>query len=149
MAVRQTDPGIAYAFQVDFGGMLVGMFTEVSGLGSETEVIEHKVVDENGNDLVQILPGRLKYNAISLKRGITTNMDAWDWRKMVEDGNVDGARMNGSIIMLDQSGNPMARWDVTGAWPSKCTGPQFQSDSNSFAVEEMEIRVETCERVAT
>ena len=147
MPARDTDPLIGFHFKFDVGGTINGFFTEVSGLGSETEVIEHKIVNDSAVDMVQKLPGRLKWGDITLKRGITAAMDMWDWRKMVEDGNVQGARKNGSIIMLDQSLKPIAQWDFVAGWPSKVSGPQVQSDSNAFGVEEITIVHEGIKRI--
>lgn len=149
MATRQSDPLVSFHFALDFGGKVAGYFTECSGLGSEHEVIEHKVVDEKGRDFVQKIPGRMKWQDISLKRGITGVMDIWDWRKTVEDGDVEGARRNGSIIMFDQSFKPVARWDFVRAWPTKVSGPSLQSDSNAFGVEEITITHEGLTRVKT
>lgn len=136
---RDTDPALGFHFKLEVQQRVTGFFTEISGLGSEHEVVEHKVVDPNGNDLVQALPGRLKWQPISLKRGITKVRDVWDWRKMVEDGKVDQARSNGTITMFNQELQPIARWEFVNAWPSKVSGPQLQSDSNSFGIEEMTI----------
>ncbi len=136
---RDTDPALGFHFKLEVQQRVTGFFTEISGLGSEHEVVEHKVVDPNGNDLVQALPGRLKWQPISLKRGITKVRDVWDWRKMVEDGKVDTARSNGTITMFNQELQPIARWEFVNAWPSKVSGPQLQSDSNSFGIEEMTI----------
>jgi phage tail-like protein len=127
--------------------VITGYFTEVSGLGSEHEIIEHKVVDESGHDLVMKIPGRLKWTDITLKRGITSNMDIWDWRKQVEDGDVQGARKNGSIVMYDQSYSQVARWNFANAWPSKVTGPSLNAQNNEFGIEEMVIVHEGIERV--
>lgn len=135
---RETDPLVGFHFQLDLGGVVAGYFTEISGLGSENEVVEHKVV-EGGKQKVQKIPGRLKWGDITLKRGITAQMDIWTWRKQVEDGMVDAARTNGSIIMLDQELTPIAQWDFENAWPSKVSGPQVQSDSNNYGVEELTI----------
>ena len=143
---RDTDPAIGFHFKLEVQGRVTGFFTEIGGLGSEHEVIEHKVVDMNGNDLVQALPGRLKWQPVTLKRGITSVRDVWDWRKMVEDGKVSDARSNGTITMFNQSLQPVAKWDFKNAWPSKVTGPQLQSDSNTFAIEEMTIVHEGIER---
>jgi phage tail-like protein len=131
------DPLIAHHFMLDVGGKITGYFTEVSGLGSETEVIEQKVVNDKGVEVVLKIPGRLKWGDITLKRGITTNMDLWQWRKMVEDGDVAGARTNGSIVMFDQDLAEAARWDFLNAWPSKLTGPAPKADSNEIGVEEL------------
>lgn len=141
------DPLVGYNFSLDIQGQVQGFFTEVSGLGSETEVAEHTVVGENGQQIVMKVPGRLKWEDITLKRGITSNMDMWEWRKMIEEGNVDGARRNGSIVMYNQSGVEVARWNFVNAWPKKVSGPSPKSDSNEIGVEEMILVHEFIERV--
>lgn len=146
MATRTSDPLVGFHYQLDLGGKVAGFFTEVGGLGSENEIIEHKIV-KDGKEIVQKLPGRLKWQDVTMKRGITAEMDIWDWRKLVEDGDIEGARTNGSIIMLDQELKPIAQWDFERGWPSKVTGPQLQSDSNSFGVEELTIVHEYIRRV--
>jgi phage tail-like protein len=146
MATRE-DPLVGFHFAIEIQGVVTGYFTECSGIGSEQEVIEHKVVTETGQEVVMKIPGRLKWENITLKRGITSNMDAWDWRKQVEDGNVDSARRDGSIIMYDQHLAPVARWDFEGAWPVKISGPQPKADSNDIGVEEMSIAHEYIKRV--
>lgn len=138
MGTRGTDPLVGFHFMLDVQGEVKGLFTEVGGLGSETEVVEHKV-SRDGIDFVQKIPGRLKWGDITLKRGITAEMDMWTWRAKVEKGDIVGARKNGSIIMLDQALAPVAQWDFTNAWPSKLSGPQLQSDSNAFGVEELTL----------
>lgn len=147
MPARDTDPLVGFHFQLDLGGKVAGFFTEIGGVGSETEVIDHKVVTPSVQEVIQKIPGRLKWGDITLKRGITQQMDMWDWRKKVEDGDISGARQNGSIIMLDESLKPIAQWDFVNAWPSKINGPQFQSDSNAFGVEELTIVHEGIKRV--
>ncbi|MFQ5409137.1 MAG: phage tail protein [Anaerolineales bacterium] len=142
------DPLISFKFSLDMGDNVTGFFTECSGIGSETEVTDHLVVDENGVDVVMKLPGRLKYTDITLKRGITDTMDIWDWRQKVEEGKIDDARTNCSIIMYDREGTPAAQWDLINAWPSKVTGPEFKSDSNDYGVEEVVLVHEGMRRVS-
>ena len=133
------DPIVGFHFALDIQGVVKGYFTEVSGIGSETEVAEQKVVNEKGIQVVLKVPGRLKWGDVTLKRGLTSNMDLWKWRKMVEDGDVKSSRKNGSIIMFDQSLKPVAQWDFKNAWPSKISGPNPKSDSNELQVEEITI----------
>lgn len=138
---------ISNNFAVEVGSVISGYFTEVSGLGSETEVAEHKVMGPGGQEIVRKVPGRLKWGDITLKRGITSSMDLWEWRKMVEEGNVSSARMDGSIIMYDQEGSEVARWNFERGWPSKLSGPSAKSDSSEVVVEELTIVHEYIERV--
>jgi phage tail-like protein len=148
MANGHEDPLIGFHFALDLEGTITGYFTECSGIGSEHEVIEHKVVNEKGQEVVLKIPGRLKWENMVFKRGITSSMDIWDWRKTVEDGDVEGARRNGSVIMFDQKLNPVAQWDFERAWPVKVSGPQPKSDSNEIGLEELTIAHEYIKRVS-
>lgn len=141
------NPLVGFHFAIDLGGVIKGYFTECSGLGSENEVIEHKQTLEKGGERILKIPGRLKWENITLKRGITSAMDIWKWRKQVEDGKVNEARRDGSIIMFDQELKEVARWNFLRAWPVKCTGPQPKSDSNEVGIEELTITHEYIERV--
>src|SRR5690349_18994499 len=100
-ASRDTDPMVGFQFSIDFGKNVTGYFTECNGLESETDVVEHKVVGPQGQPIIQKLPGRLKFGNITLKRGITSDMEIWSWRQKVEDGDIKTARCNGSIVMYD------------------------------------------------
>ena len=131
------DPLVGFHFAVDIQDVVTGYFTECSGLGSEHETIEHKVVTEKGQEVVLKLPGRLKWDNITLKRGITSSMDIWDWRETVVQGQVDDARRNGSIVMFNQSLEEVARWNFESAWPLKVSGPSMKADSNEFGIEEL------------
>ena len=88
--MAERDPLVGFQYMIEVSGVITGYFTECSGLGSENELIEHKVIDDKGVEHIQMIPGRLKWDQIKLKRGITDNMDIWDWRKMVEDGKMKG-----------------------------------------------------------
>ena len=133
------DPLIGFNFLLELDGAIAGYFTECSGVGSENEIIEHKVVDKQGHEVVRKIPGRLKWQDISLKRGITSDLQIWAWRENVVQGKMSDARKSVTITMLDREYKPVAKWHFTNAWPSKVTGPSFKSDDNSFGVEETTI----------
>lgn len=147
MANGREDPLVGFHFAVDIQGVIKGYFTECNGLGSEHDIVEHKVINEKGQEIVLKIPGRLKWENISLKRGITSNMDIWNWRKQVEDGNVDDARRDGSIVMYDQNLEEVARWNFERAWPLKVSGPQPKADSNEIGIEELTLVHEYIQRV--
>jgi phage tail-like protein len=133
------DPLVGFHYAIEIQGVVTGYFTECGGIGSEHEVIDHKIVDDKGRERIQKIPGRLKWENISLKRGITDNMDIWDWREQVVQGNVEEARHNGSIVMFNQALEEVARWNFENAWPVKVSGPSVKSDSNEFGIEELVI----------
>ncbi|HUV75394.1 MAG TPA: phage tail protein [Dehalococcoidales bacterium] len=141
------DPLISVSYRLEVEGQLSGFFTEVSGIGSENEIVEHIVADEQGNRIVRKIPGRLEWTNVVLKRGITSDMQLWEWRKAVEDSNMMDMRKNVSVIMMDQGFQDVARWDFTNAWPCRITGPAVVSDSNKLSVEEIEIVSEGMVRV--
>jgi phage tail-like protein len=78
MADPKKDPLVRFIFAIEVSGIIEGFFTEASGLGSEQEIVEQKVVSADGKQqLVKKIPGRLKWGDMTLKRGITDNMDFW------------------------------------------------------------------------
>lgn len=144
----KTDPLVSFHFSVDLQGAALGYFTEVSGIGSENEVVEHKVVEQDGHtERVMKIPGRLKWENIVCKRGITSAMDIWTWRKQVETGGIESARKNGSVVMYDEAFKEVARWNFIRAWPVKVSGPSVKTDGNEVGVEELTIAHEGIVRV--
>lgn len=145
--MAQNDPLVSAWFGIEFQGQITGAFRECTGLGSENEVVEYKASGPKGEFVIQKVPGRMKWNNVTLKRGITDALDLWDWRKLVEEGKIGEARKNGSIVMFNQEGAEIARWDLVNAWPSKLTGPTANAGSNEPAIEELEITHEGYRRV--
>lgn len=145
--MQEKDPVVSSWFGVEFQGQVVGAFRECTGMGSENEVVEYKASGPKGEFIIKKVPGRMKWNNITLKRGITDAMDMWKWRKMVEEGNIEGARRNGSIAMYNQAGVEIARWDFVNAWPSKLNGPTANANNNEVGIEELEITHEGYKRV--
>jgi phage tail-like protein len=143
----EKDPLVSAWFGVEFQGQVAGAFLECTGLGSENDVVEYKASGPKGEFVMKKVPGRMKWNDITLKRGITDTMDMWKWRQKVEEGKVDEARKNGSVVMFNQQGQEMARWDFVSAWPSKISGPTANAGTNDVAIEELSITHEGYKRV--
>jgi len=147
MPAGVTDTFLGVWFAIEFQGQVTGAFRECSGLGSENEVVESKMNGMDGKPVVKKIPGNLKWNNITLKQGITDDMDMWKWRKLIEEGKIEEARKNGSIVLFSQAGQEIARWDFVNAWPSKINGPSVNATSNEVAIEELELAHEGYERV--
>lgn len=138
----------AYNFLLEIQGItqdskiIVGGFKSVSGMNSETEIVEFK----QGNDtIVRKKPGRTTYANITLERGYTATDDLWEWRKNIEDGKID--RRAGSVVVLDQDGTTeVARYNFYQAWPCKWFVPDVAADSSAMAIEKVELAVEKVER---
>jgi len=138
----------AYNFLLEVQGIvndnkiIVGGFKSMSGMDSETEIVEFK----QGNDtVVRKKPGRTTYANIVLERGYTATDDLWTWRQNIENGKID--RRSGSIIILDQDGQTeVARYNFYEGWPCKWYVPDMSADSSAMAIEKIEIAVEKVER---
>ena len=146
MADQDKDPLVSAFFFVKFGD-IEGAFRELTGLGSENEVVDYKASGKQGQLVLKKIPARMKWNDITLKKGITANNKMWEWRNKIEEGKIEDARTNGSITLHDQSGAAIARWDFVRAWPSKVNGPTFNASNNEIGIEEMVLVHEGFKRV--
>lgn len=135
---REVDPLIGFQFAIEINDM-TGYFTEVSGIGSDNAVATHKVVNPDGREVTLQVPGRADGDEFTLKRGLTTNVEFWEWREQVILGNVAEARIDGSIIMFNREYEEVRRWSFVNGWPSKISGPEIAADSNDFTIEELTI----------
>lgn len=140
------DPLVSAWFGIEFQGQIKGAFRECTGLGSENEVVEYKASGEKGAFVIRKVPGRMKWNNVTLKRGITDSMDMWKWRELVEVGKMSDARKNGSIVMYSPKGEEIARWEFVNAWPCKISGPSANATANEVGIEELEITHEGYKR---
>jgi phage tail-like protein len=147
MASEVKAPLVVHHFALEIEGINRGWFREVSGLTSESEVIEYKVSGKNGEEHVIKMPGRSKHSDVTCKTGMTDEMDLWNWRKQIEDGKFEESLKNGSIIMYDQQHNEVARWNFENAWPVKVEGPGLNSGGNEPAIETLVFTPRSLKRV--
>jgi phage tail-like protein len=88
-----------------------------------------------------------KYGNVTLKWGITDSMELYEkWWKPVEEGKMKEARKNVAIILMDEEGNPAARWEFVEAWPTKYDAPDLNAKGTDVAVETLEIAHEGMKR---
>jgi phage tail-like protein len=132
----RNDPYLACNFLVEIDNLVVGGFSEVSGLRIETEVKDYREGGEN--DFVHKLPGPTLYPSnLILKHGIADSTVLWDWYQDVTLGVI--TRRSGAIILLDATGDKVWRWDFFDAYPVRWIGPDFRADSAAVAVETIEL----------
>jgi len=132
------DPYGRFNFLVNISGITAG-FSEVSGLTSDTNVMEYREGQDatNGMNTVRKLVGLVKFTNIVLKHGMTTDTSIYTWRKSVLDGAT--LRQNGSITLLNEGRTKVLMWNFFGGWPGKLeTGP-FDAKSSEVAIETLEI----------
>ena len=131
----------AYNFTIDIEGVNAGYFKGVDGLQAEIEVIEF----QDGDDyFLRKRPGRAKFSDVTLKKGYIVTQDLQDWWRAARDGQYD--RRDVSIILNDNAGNEIRRWNLYGCWPCKWeTSPlvgnrdALLEESITLVVEDMQI----------
>jgi phage tail-like protein len=135
VAVQRDNPYPNHNFAVDIGtGDTIG-FSEVELPAGEIEAIEYR----EGNEISRTrkLPGLVKYANVTMKRGITGNLELFDWWKAVRDGQI--LRRDVTITLLDEQRQEVQRWRVRDAWPAKIEAGPLNAQGNEVAIETLEL----------
>lgn len=128
-----------FSFTLEIGGVEIASFRKVSGVEVETETIEYKEATKDGRMIYRKVPGAVKNSDITMERRLDESKALWEWRKQVQDGDIDGARRDGSIVIKDSQKNEVARWNFEAGWPSKWTGAELDAGANDVATEKIVI----------
>lgn len=141
---ERTDPYTNFRFTVEIDSLIVGGFSEVSGLERELQTEDY---EEGGVDgYTHSFPDRMTHPNITLKRGLTDSDVFWNWIEMVKYGQIQ--RRNGRIIVMDSLGREVWGWEFRGAYPVKWSGPEFTADQGRVAFESVELTHKGLSKVA-
>lgn len=138
------DPFFNANFRLEIDDFPVATFSEVSGLTSTGDIIEYR----NGDDVrltTRKIPGLRKFGPLVLKRGVIQDTSLWDWYRSVVNGVVD--RKDGSVILMNEAGQDVVRWNFTDAWPNQADGPALKGDGKEVAIESIQLVVEDIQMV--
>jgi phage tail-like protein len=125
-----------FYFSVSIDGKVMP-FQEVSGLDTETQIIEYRAGNSKTFSTIK-MPGIKKFGNVTLKKGVFAKDNAiFDWYKGIEMNLIKRAAV--TISLLDQGGAPTMVWTLTNAWPTKVTGTDLKADGNEVAVETLEL----------
>jgi phage tail-like protein len=130
------DPFRSFNFQLEIDGIPLGAFSEASGLTAEGDSVDYREGTDRQNN-VRKLVGLRKYTNITLKRGYTTDTSLWQWYTSAVNGTPD--RRNVTIVLMNESRQPVLRWHAENAWVNKIEGPSFKATGNEVAMESVEI----------
>jgi phage tail-like protein len=150
MPRRDRDPYGAFRFALELGSIQVAGFAECTGLNVETKVYEYK---EGGNNATTLkFPEHAAFGNITLKRGLSQATDLIDWQFEIVGGrfqvNPRSQKVNISIVVHDEAGNEVRRWNLVRAFPVKWVGPDLKAGGNDIAIETLELAHEGIERQA-
>lgn len=126
-----------FYFVVEINGFEPMHFQEVSGLETETQVIEYRHGNSPQFSTIK-MPGIAKTGNITMKKGIfKSDSKLWDWMKEVKMNTIN--RVKVTISLLDENGKPTMVWTLANAWPVKIISTDLKSDGIEVAVETLEM----------
>jgi len=131
----EADPLKAFSFSVEIDGIIVGGFSEVSGIQAETKVYTYREGGENS--FTHFFPDSTAYSRLVLKRGMTFDDTLWNWYQDVANGRF--ARRSMYVLLNDDDGEEAWAWSFTQAFPVKWTGPELRASKSDVAIESVEF----------
>ncbi len=113
-------------------------FAECDGLEM---TMEPKTFREGGNNQEQHhLIGQIGYGQLTLKRGMTANLQLWNWFAAAgQTGRRSTAYAQGQVTLWDASGTPRVTFVLTNCLPVKMRGPSLNAANGQIAIEEMQL----------
>ncbi|MCJ8291334.1 MAG: phage tail protein [Flavobacteriales bacterium] len=144
MAVQYPMVGFHYLVNAGFSQV---SFSEVSGLDTETEVIEYRHSASPEYNKIK-MPGMQKFANVTLKRGIMkADNEFYTWLNTTSLNTVE--RRDITVSLLDENHIPVVSWVMKNAFPIKVQGPTLKSDGNEVAIESIELAHEGLSVVAS
>lgn len=147
------DPYKNFKFRVKWDGRYVAGISKVSALKRTTEVVEHR---EGGDPSVsRRSPGRTSFEAITLERGVTHDLDFEQWaNKVWNHGAGLGAevslrdfRKDLVIDLYNEAGQLALSYRVFRAWVSEYQAlPELDANANAVAIQSIKLENEGWER---
>jgi phage tail-like protein len=149
------DPYKSYKFLVKWDGRYVAGVSKVGALNRSTEVITFRSGGDPSTERKS--PGQTKYDAITLERGVTHDLEFEQWaNKIWRYGTALGAesslkdfRKDIIIELCNEAGQVVIAYAVYRCWVSQYHAlPELDATSNSIAIQTLELQHEGWERLS-
>lgn len=147
------DPYKNFKFRVKWDGRYVAGISKVGALKRSTEVVEHR---EGGDPSTgRKSPGRTKYEAITLERGVTHDLDFEAWANKVWNfGGGPGAessladfRKDVLLDLFNEAGQKVISYKIYRCWVSEYQSlPDLDANANAVAIQTLKLENEGWER---
>lgn len=150
---QRFDPYKNFKFRVKWDGRYVLGVSKVGGLKKSTEVVEHRTGGDPSSSRKS--PGRTKYEALTLERGVTHDNDFEQWANKVWNfGSGLGAevslqdfRKDITIELYNEAGQLAIAYNVFRCWVSEYQSlPDLDANANAVAIQHIKIENEGWER---
>jgi phage tail-like protein len=147
------DPYKNFKFRLKWDGQYVAAVSKMSSLKRSTEVVEHR----SGGDpsTAHKSPGRTKYEAITLERGLTQDLAFHDWAGRVWNyGSALGTEVSLANFRKDiylefynEAGQLVMAYKIYRCWVSEYQAmPDLDANANAIAIEHIKLETEGWER---
>jgi len=147
----RVDPYKNFKFQVMWDGRVVLGISKVGALKRTTEVVKHREGGENSTDHKS--PGRTTYEAVTLERGITHDLEFEAWANKVHPYSGDAAmdlrnfRKDVILVVHNERGQPVKKYKIFRCWVSEYNAvPDLDANANAIAIEHIKLENEGWER---
>ena len=147
------DPYKNFKFQVKWDGRYVLGVSKVSALNRTTEVVSHRDGADQSTDRKS--PGRTKFEAITLERGVThdTEFEAWAakvWQVNAGLGaevSLQDFRKDIIIDFYNEAGQLALSYKVYRTWVSEYQAlPDLDANANAVALQHIVLEIQGWER---
>jgi phage tail-like protein len=134
------NPYAQFNFLIEIEGITQGAFLEGTGFGNTQQVIKYR----EGIDPPRMrnIPGLVEFSNLVLRKGIISH-ELLEWRMTTVNGATE--RRSGSIVLRNEAGEEVLRWNFFEAWVCKWDGPALNATTNEIATESIEICYEYIE----
>lgn len=129
-------------FILEIDAVQMGVFQECTGLGMSLDI---EAIEEGGNNhFVHQAPGRMRWNNITLKRGVVSDSSFFEWISRCSGEGYAAAgnrleRSTGAVTAVDEQGTRVVTWTFLDCLPVRWTGPTFGASKGEALAEELEI----------
>jgi phage tail-like protein len=147
------DPYKNFKFRVKWDGRYVAGVSKVSPLKRTTEMVEHR---EGGDQSTsRKSPGRTKYDAVTLERGITHDLEFERWANKVwnfgaglgAEVSLRDFRKDISIEVYNEAGQKVLAYNLFRCWVSEYQSlPDLDANANVIAIQTIKLENEGWER---
>jgi phage tail-like protein len=149
----RVDPYKNFKFRVKWDGRYVAGISRVGPLKRTTEVIRHR--DGADPSASRKSPGRSEYEAITLERGVTHDVEFEQWANKVwnlrggpgGEASLKDFRKDIVIEFFNEAGQLALAYRVYRCWVSEYQAlPDLDANANAVAIESMRLENEGWER---
>lgn len=142
--MARNDPFRNFKFRLEIDGIAQANFSEVTIGETLTDAVDYREGTDPSH--VRKLDGLTKYGNITLKWGVTTSLELYNWHKAILAGQIQSNRKKVAIVVQDESGADKARFVVSEAWPVKYQPSALNGKGAEVFVEQLDLVNEGVER---